>query len=406
MPDESPPPPKPASRFNQSLVVGLIFGATLLLLLLLIMYLVRGGFGSSPSPELAELKERVAERRAAINKERLRLGLEPLGAGSPTRSVGAIASRLAEDASTLAEIVGQMQTELARTREELRGATTLYEAATRRNTQLTRQLGKARLSAEDAEALRTQLADTRSLLDASNRRAENLQSRLDQAPDQTALDTVRRQLDSALKERDSLRSQLRTIESSTAGMIAPDEFASLKDRLARLEPENNRLRYELQKLRAELNKTRLFTDKVDSLPAAAKALYVELSKLETADGARLKQEYDRIRRELNATVVDTISFQTGSSQVDLAKVEEISRTVQAAGDKSYFLVVGYASKTGNFDRNKELSKERATTIASVADTAKKDSQGVQAVFLGQTDRFSKSQVTQNQVCEIWEIREL
>ena len=49
----------------------------------------------------------------------------------------------------------------------------------------------------------------------------------------------------------------------------------------------------------------------------------------------------------------------------------IRRAVQSAGEDSFFLVVGYASKSGDLASNRQLSSDRATTIASVAnlDTA-------------------------------------
>ena len=178
-----------------------------------------------------------------------------------------------------------------------------------------------------------------------------------------------------------------------------------RNRIRLSRAQNIQLRYDLQETRAELNKARLFVDKVDQLPPAAKALYVELSKLETISGEKLQAEYVRINQELKARVVDTISFQTGSDRIDHDRVESIRRSLQNSGEGSYFLAVGYASKTGNFDSNRALSSDRATTVASVTLHNKKESQvGVNAVFLGQTDRFSSSDVLRNQICELWEIR--
>jgi outer membrane protein OmpA-like peptidoglycan-associated protein len=197
--------------------------------------------------------------------------------------------------------------------------------------------------------------------------------------------------------------QLRGSESSAVASTLREDLATMTENASTLTRQNNALRYEVQTLRSRLNRTRLFVEKVDDLPAAAKELFVELSKLETTEGAVLQHEYDRIKKEVGANIIDTIKFSTGSSQVSLDKVEEITRVVGKANPQSYFLVVGYASKTGNFEDNKKLSAERATTIASVVDYKKMDTQGIQAVFLGQTDRFSGSDVLQNQICEVWEI---
>jgi outer membrane protein OmpA-like peptidoglycan-associated protein len=144
---------------------------------------------------------------------------------------------------------------------------------------------------------------------------------------------------------------------------------------------------------------------VDELPAAAKALFAELAKCETLSGAELRAEYEKINQTIRARVVDTIAFQTGSSRINLDKVDETRLAVQASGQGSFFLVVGYASKTGNFDTNRKLAADRATALASVVDQSKMGTQRVSAVFFGQTDRFSSSDPLKNQICEIWEIRE-
>mgnify|MGYP000454005780 CR=1 FL=1 len=61
--------------------------------------------------------------------------------------------------------------------------------------------------------------------------------------------------------------------------------------------------------------------------------------------------------------------------------------MQASGNDSFILVVGYASKSGDLASNRTLSADRATRLASVTNTHKKKDQGVQAVFLAETDRF-------------------
>ena len=67
------------------------------------------------------------------------------------------------------------------------------------------------------------------------------------------------------------------------------------------------------------------------------------------------------------------------------------------------LVVGYVSGTGDANANRRLSSDRATEVAANIDMAKPGNQAVQAVFLGQTKRFSSSIAERNQVCEVWQI---
>ena len=68
------------------------------------------------------------------------------------------------------------------------------------------------------------------------------------------------------------------------------------------------------------------------------------------------------------------------------------------------LAIGYASETGNVDANRTLSSSRATAAAELFSSVKRQEQLVQAVYLGQTDRFSSKVPERNQIVEIWRIR--
>ena len=73
-------------------------------------------------------------------------------------------------------------------------------------------------------------------------------------------------------------------------------------------------------------------------------------------------------------------------------------------DGDLILVVGYASRTGNPESNQLLSSDRATAVAEYFSGVKRPGQLVQAVYLGQTARFSSARPERNQICEIWQIR--
>ena len=390
---------------NQNLIIGLIFGAVILLLFVLVLQMTGriGNGGSGTNTQLEDLRAELASTRSRVNEERSRLGLPPLGAAS-SESIEALAIRISGDSSKLAGMVGQVQSALADREARLATADATRQALTKQITDLQNDLDAARLAAGDTARLQNQLADTQTLLEAANRQIMDLREQINNAPSQAALTNMNKRLDDALAARDNYKAEVDDLARQLMGKVDAGEIDALKRKVSELEPENNKLRYEVQRLRAELDRTRLFVDKVDDLPAAAKALYVELSKLEEATPAELQQEYARINNDLQAQVVDKISFQTGSSRINLDKVEEIRRAAQAAGDNSYFLVVGYASRSGNLATNRQLSADRATTIASVVNFQKKESQGVQAVFLSATKRFSPTDLLKNQVCEIWEIR--
>lgn len=386
---------------NQNLIIGLVLGAVILLLFLIVVQMSgrpRGG-----SSEIEDLKSELTSTRQRVNEERSLLGLPPLGSASGD-TIEALAVRISADSTKLAGMVSQLHNALADREARLATADATRQALTKQITDLQSQLDQARLAAGDTARLQVKLNDTQTLLEASNRQLQTLREQLNTAPSQSELASLTQRLDDALAARDNYEKQVNELTRQLQGMVDGGELDSLKQKLSMLEPENNRLRYELQKIQAELDKTRLFAEKVDDLPVAAQALYVELSKLENATPAELQAEYARISQQLRADVVDTISFQTGSSRINLDKVEEIRRTVQSKDDGSYFLVVGYASQSGNLATNKQLSSDRATTIASVVNIEKKETQGVQAVFLSQTDRFSPTDLIKNQICEIWEIK--
>lgn len=386
---------------NQNLIIGLVLGAVILLLFLIVIQM--NGRSRGGSTELDELKTELSSTRQRVNEERSLLGLPPLGSASGD-TIEALAIRISADSTQLAGKVSQLHGALANQEARLATADATRQALTKQITDLQNQLDQARLMAGDTARLQIKLNDTQTLLEASNRQLQTLREQLNTAPSQAQIAALTKRLEDALAARDNYEAQANDLTRQLQGMVDGGELDSLKRKLSVLEPENNRLRYELQKIQAELDKTRLFAEKVDDLPVAAQALYVELSKLENASPAELKAEYERIGQQLRANVVDTISFQTGSSRINLDKVEEIRRTAQSKDDGSFFLVVGYASQSGNLATNKQLSSDRATTIASVVNIEKKETQGVQAVFLSQTDRFSPSELTKNQICEIWEIR--
>ncbi|MDE0825507.1 MAG: hypothetical protein OSA48_01725 [Akkermansiaceae bacterium] len=392
MSDDTPPPtsaPTPAG--NQNLIIGLVLGAAVLLLFILALNMRDKGIGvtgGAPS-EVETLRKELKNRRSFINEERRRMGLPPLGDEVAGQSVEALAARINNDSTDLVTMVRQMQILLAEKEQRLAGADTTFAALTRQNTDLLTQVAQLQGSAQDAESLRIRLAKAQSLYETAQERIADLQEQIAGTPIKSEMDKLRQQLENTLANRDKLQT----------------EVVVLRDESKTLRAENNELRYELQKTRAELSRTRLFVDSADKLPAAAKALFVRLAELETLNGPELAAEYAKIGTQLKARVLDTIDFQSGSSRINLDKAQETRLTVQASGEKSFFLIVGYASKTGDFQTNQKLSAERATTIASVVDFNKKSTQNVQAVFLSQTDRFSPTDVQKNHICEIWEIQE-
>ena len=394
--DFAPPPAAPTPTGNQNLIIGLVLGAGVLLLSILFLNMKNNGSNSSGgSAELDRLRNEISDRRGFINEERRRLGLPPLGTDVSGQSVEALASRIDTDTTDLLSLVRQMQQRLDDKDSRLANTDTQFTALTTQNTDLIAKLAQLQGSEQDAESLRGRLATAQSLYDVAQKDIDGLQTKLLASVSPTQVTTLQQQI-SALRQQQE--------ESLLEQDQLKDEVVTLAADAASLRAEKNELLYELQKARGLLARARLFVESADSLPVAAKALYARLAKCETLSGEGLTTEYGKIESDINARVVDTIGFQSGESRINLDKIREIRLAAEKSGAKSFFLVVGYASKTGSFDVNRTISSERASTIAGAMDFNKQPEQNVQAVFLGQTDRFSKK-AEENQICEIWEIRQ-
>lgn len=396
--NKQPAPP------NQTLIMGLILGAMVLLLVLVVI--TRGpGSSSNAEAELDDLRALVANRQAELNAERERLGLAPIGSGSTVANLEALAGKISSDAANLGTLASDLEKSMADQATRLANAEAARDSLSGRISDLNKQLADALGKAGDGEKLTQTITDLEARLVASQERVAELQDELANSPSQSELDSLRNQLASASSERDVLAEELATLRSETAGMVEADELAELRAQVAELAPENNRLRYDVQRLQALLDRASLFVESADDLAPAAQRLITELRGLESADGAaEIQQEYIRINAELKASVIDTINFATDSSRIDFDKAESLRRLLADTGDDSFLLVVGYASTTGDFETNEVLSSERAARVASVVNAHKKDGQKLQGVFFGQTDRFSPSEATRNQLCEVWEIR--
>jgi outer membrane protein OmpA-like peptidoglycan-associated protein len=103
-------------------------------------------------------------------------------------------------------------------------------------------------------------------------------------------------------------------------------------------------------------------------------------------------------------VLHTLNFATGSSELTPADQEQVRKLLDEVPDGDLVLAIGYASETGNVDANRTLSSDRATNAAEFFVSIKRPEQKVQAVYLGQTDRFSSRIPERNQIVEIWRIR--
>lgn len=368
---------KPLGQLNpMTLLIVMIFG----LLVVLVIISQRQGSGAgektSEDPTVAAIKADLDARRSELNRQRIAMGLAPLEGGS--EPVEDIAKRLKADADTLAGISGKFQQMLAEKDSEIsaRNAETLRLEKLRQDTsldneRLRNELQRAQIAAAESDRLKTMLLDAQSQRDA-----------------------LAREL-AATKE-----------ELSLLGVsVSEDEHADLRRRYEEAVRAKEFFENRVRELEAAVPQADLFAESVDELLPAAVELFQRLRKLEGMKDSDLTTEYSKLGVDLGANVLHSLDFATGSSELteeDMRRLDLIIGEEMPDGDLT--LIIGYASETGDLVSNQKLSSDRATSAAEYFAARKRPGQKVQAVYLGQTNRFSSQVPERNQICEIWRIR--
>ncbi len=336
-----------------------------------------GGGGPGPdAPELTDLRAEANALRDQLNRERMAMGLRPLEGG--TESVEDVAGRLKKDADLLVALAGSLQSIIAEKDADL----STKSAELIRSEQLRQSLA--------AESIRLQGELQRALVNGSG------------------ADLIRRDLDAVRSQRDARTAELASVRAELAANeegVSPDEFADLQRRLEEAKRAKEFFEARVQELEGEASKAKLFARSEDELLPAAIELFRSLRKLENHPDSDLTTAYSNFGVKLGASVLQTLNFATGSSALNPADQEKIRNLVAQIPDGDLVLCIGYASETGNVDANQALSSDRATAAAELFSSVKNPGQRVQAVYLGQTDRFSSRIPERNQIVEIWQIRQ-
>jgi outer membrane protein OmpA-like peptidoglycan-associated protein len=333
------------------------------------------GGSSSGSPELTELQAEATALRNQLNRERVAMGLRPLEGGS--EPMEDIAARLKKDADTMVALATSFQAMLAEK--------------------------DAEISAKSAELIRSEQL-RQSLAAESARLQGELQRALVNGSD---ADLIRRDLEAMKSQRDALAAELATLRGELAAKddgVSPDDFADLQRRFDETLKAKEFFEAKVAELEGELSKARLFASSENELLPAAVELFRSLRELENRPDSDLTTAYSSLGVKLGANVLHTLNFATGSSGLATPDEEMIRNLVADIPDGDLVLAVGYASETGNVDSNRVLSSDRATAVAQLFSSVKRPQQLVQAVYLGQTDRFSSRIPERNQLVEIWQIR--
>lgn len=389
-----------------SLTTALIAVIVVILFIMLMLSMNNKLFQpSAESRDLSTLEERNQQLRTEANAERARLGLAPLPEGSAAAK--AMANRLRKDATDLAALTLQWQTELEAKDNALAGLQSQITARDQNAQRLYAQISALQAKIDqnaNAEGLVVTLQND---LQIAQNQLLTYQQQLAEAqtrPSTDAMAQLRAQLDESQAANQKLGQQVDALLAQSENAVDQVKYDELAAELARIRPEYNRQRYEIQQLRTKLDRALLFIDSEENIPPIAVKLYARLKSLDGLTGQELNDAYQKIGIELGARIVHRQDFKTGSSEVTFDREKMIKNATAAkAQPNAFFLVVGYASKTGNQSDNYELSKNRATNTASIANMLKKEGQTVRAVYLGQTNRFDRSNPLKNQICEVWEI---
>jgi outer membrane protein OmpA-like peptidoglycan-associated protein len=347
------------------------------LLGVLIVIGIRGNKGGSGagSAELIELQAEAKALRDQLNRERMALGLRPLeSSGEPVED---IASRLKKDADTMVALAGSFQSMLAEK--------------------------DAEISAKNSELIRSE--QLRQTLTTEGAR---LQAELQRAlVSGSEAEMLRRDLGSLKSQRDALAAELAETREQLAAKgdgVSGEALADLERQFEETRRAKEFFEARVADLESQLSKARLFASNENELLPAAIKLVRGLRVLENKPDSEIATAYSSLGAELGATVLHTLNFATGSSELKPQDQELIRNLVEEVPDGDLVLAIGYASETGNVDDNRTLSSARATAAAELFSNVKRPAQQVQAVYLGQTDRFGSQTPERNQIVEIWRVR--
>jgi outer membrane protein OmpA-like peptidoglycan-associated protein len=230
-------------------------------------------------------------------------------------------------------------------------------------------------------------------------------SELQGRPSNDQLANLRKQLNESLDLSGKLQLKIDELIEAGNGNVDNKNYDQALAEIETLRGDNRKQRYDIQRLRAELDHSSLFIQSQKDLPAEAARLFTKLTTLENANLEQLTAAYEDIRNTMNAEIIHRQTFAKGSAKITFDREKIIEDILKKRQDrKSLFLVIGYASVSGNNPSNRELSAKRATRVASLVKILKADDQQVKAVYLGETKRFSPDAEIENQICEIWEIK--
>ncbi len=392
-----------SNLITTSLIVLIVF---LLFIMLMLSTSGKSSRRAGSDHGLTALELNNQQLRDKANAERLKNNLPPLPPSS--HSAFSTAKRLSNDASSLASLASSWEAEL-QTKNNTITELQAQMASRDDNTKLLyQQISQLTAKSNQAAEVSGQLIRLSDDLEFANKQIENYRiqlSELQGRPSNDQLANLRKQLNESLTQSSQLQLKIDELQKAGSGENTNENYDLALLEIETLRGDNRKQRYEIQRLRAEIDHASLFVKSHEDLPKAAAELFTKLTTLEDADLEKLTAAYEDIRSTMNAEIIHRQTFASGSSQITFDREKIIQDILDKRQDRnSLFLVIGYASTSGDQESNRELSAKRATTVASLVRILKAADQQVKAVYLGETKRFSAETEIENQICEIWEIK--
>jgi outer membrane protein OmpA-like peptidoglycan-associated protein len=363
--------PGPGPRPTVNPVTAMVIVIVALLAILLGIKL------KTPSASQVSESKRMATMTSELEELRRQSGSMGLSTMAGGEQIDEIASRLKKDADSMVllagryrQLVDEANANLVRKNADLVNETKYRQLVTGENDRLKKELQQAKVSGFEADSLRRELAELKTLREAETVEMATMKQQLaglGELASKADMEGLQRRYEETLRAKEFFESRAKELEG-------------------------------------ELGKARLFARSENELLPAAVKLFGTLRKLENKSETEISKAYSQIAVDLGASVVKTLTFPTGSAKMGAAEEDPVRALVENVPDGDMLLAIGYASETGNVDGNRTLSSDRATAVAELLTSAKRPGQLVQAVYLGQTDRFSQSKPESNQLVEVWQIR--
>lgn len=295
----------------------------------------------------------------------------------------------------------------------------------------------------EAEALRLQLAAAEQSLQAEAGRRTDLALQLRETQDRLAgleseLTTLRTAQTGAATEAAELRAQSEALSAKNAELNAKLkesgalDAAALSAEVARLTGElagerkacaaaKAELTAEVGNLQQKLDQALygeqlkpagdfpaldlpfLVNDPIE-LHRKVRPLFIGLRGVKEED-AKLDETYAKLSAGGSTSAIHRVPFASGSAEVVPAETAKLRELLKDTPKGAKFLVVGYASADGDAKSNHELSSQRASSVAAtLAEIEGIDGGAVEAVYFGQTKRFSATDMAPNRVVEVWLVK--